>query len=227
MFNFFKKKEEKPIPSTAESKEALRNVLFGNLPAEQWLGDKKGMPWSLFWEAYHQDVNKKDKEAAVKAYKKIVDMPGLETRHYLQAWYFLRKLGVNPPPEIARNVYGMVVDVFLKTGSEVVACYADHRARYINYQGRGIYWEAPDSSLNEKMDALLKAGVGPAQNKAFDENLAPPKEIDAVQISILTPSGIPFGMGTFEGWSKDPMGGPIVLAAGELLNGLVEKALAK
>lgn len=227
MFNFFKKKEEKPVSAPAQSKEALRDLLFGNLPAEKWLGNKKDVPWSLFAQAFEQASVKKDNEAAVKTYKKVVDTPGLETRHYLQAWYFLRKLGVNPLPEIAQNVYGVVVDVFLETGSEVVACYADHHARYINYQGRGVYWDLPNTSLNEKIDALLKASEVPARNKAFDERLPPPTQVNAVQISILTPGGIPYGMGTFEGWSKDPFGGPIVVAAGALLNGLVEKALAK
>ena len=103
MFNFFKKKE-KPQPVT------IRDTLFGDMPISQWPSDPglTAEPWSSFVQA-REHLDKKDQNSAIIVLKKITDMPGLEPRHSLQAWHFLRQLGVNPPPEKAKTVYGVSV----------------------------------------------------------------------------------------------------------------------
>jgi hypothetical protein len=227
MFNLFKKKEEKPVQQQP-IKRTLRDMLLGDLTPAEWLGNREGMPWSLFVEGHDQVMLKGDIKGAIKTYKKIAETPGLESRHYLQAWHFLRKLGTTPPADIARNVYGVVVDVVLESGQETVAAYADHHARYINYTGGGVIWEAPDASLNEKIDTLLRVCEPPArQLKPLDKHPLAPSALNAVQICILTPSGIHHGLGTFEGWSKDAMGGPILVAATDLMKSLVDKNISK
>jgi hypothetical protein len=92
-----------------------------------------------------------------------------------------------------------------------------------------VIWEAPDGSLNDKIDALLSAGESvAAQVPPLESGLPiPPKEVDAVQICILTPGGIRHGIGTFDGWAKSPSGGPIVAAATDLMRSLVDKSSKK
>ena len=84
-------------------------------------------------------------------------MQNLEPRHYLQAWHFLRQLGVNPPDEKAKIVYGVVVEVGMEKGTDIVAAYADYTARYYNFSGAGVIWEG-DHSLDAEIEALIKAG---------------------------------------------------------------------
>ena len=226
MFNFFKKKESKQSP--VDAKNAVRDTLLGDVPIPEWpKGNVEGSPWSLFIEAREHIVKKQNYPAAIEIYKKITQIPGLESRHYLQAWNFLRRLKVNAPPEVDPKVYGVLVDVHLENGTEFVAAYADHRARYFNYTGGGIIWEAPDSSLDNQVDMLLQAC------EVVTRQLPPltleqgrpiaPKSIGAVQICILTPGGIRHGIGTFDGWAKDPTGGPIIAAATSLMKSLVDK----
>ena len=227
MFNLFKKKQPKqaqpqPQPQVLFS---VRDTLMGDLPAGQWpSGNVDGHPWSRFVEARDQ-VIKQNVQEALNILHKITATPGLESRHYLQAWHFLHRLGVNPPAEAARKVYGVVIDVHLENGLELVAAYADHSARYINYSGGGVIWEAPDASLNAQIDALLQAcTVAAAQIPPLDNiHPNPPKDVDAVQICILTPSGIHHGYGTWDGWAKNELGGPIVASATSLMKSMVEK----
>ena len=156
-------------------------------------------------------------------------MPGLESRHYLQAWFFLHRLQVDPPPDESTRVYGVLVDVCLETGTESVVAYADHHARYMNYRGGGFIWEAPDASLNDPVDRLLRAcEIVAAQIPPLEQGIPnPPVQVDAVQICILTPGGIRHGIGTFDGWAKNQTGAPIVAAATDLMKSLVDKSSTK
>ena len=227
MFNLFKKKEPKPAPQPVQ--RTPRDLLLGDLTPNEWLGNgSTEIPWSLFAEAYDQFMVRGDLKSAVKTYKKILETGGLESRHYLQARHFLRKLGTNPSPDIANQVHGMVVDVVIETGVETVAGYADHHARYFHSLGGATIWEAPNDSLNGIIDALLKTGEAPARSlKPLDKHPLAPGSLNQVQICILTPGGLRHGLGTFEGWSKDPMGGPILMAATNLMKALVDLSKSK
>ena len=230
MFNLFKKKD--PKQASADAKNAVRGTLLGDVPIPDWpKGKVEGTPWSLFIEAREHIVKKQNYPEAIKVYKKITEIPGLESRHYLQAWHFLRKLKVNAPPQIEPKVYGVLVDVHLENGTEFVAAYADHTARYFNYTGGGIIWEARDSSLNDKVDTLLQAcEVVTRQLPALALELGRPvvpENVGAVQICILTPGGIRHGLATFEDWARNETGGPIIAAATDLMKSLVDKNRSK
>src|SRR5215208_7107252 len=99
MFNLFKKKEKnQPI--------TIRDTLFGDLPIAEWPREA-GLtmePWVSFLQA-RKYLDQKDKDSAISVLQTITEMHGLEPRHYLQAWHFLRQLGVNPPSDKAKMVY--------------------------------------------------------------------------------------------------------------------------
>lgn len=218
MFSFFKKeKPRKPIE--------IRDTLFGDLPIEEWPRDQNlsSEPWLSFMEA-RKYLDKKDKPSAFKTLQKIADMPGLESRHYLQAWHFLRELGVNPPPEKAKFVYGVVVEVGLQNGADIVAAYTDYTARYLHHSGAGVIWERPDSSLDAEIEALLKAGqsvanvIGP-----WDKERPGAPQGENVRLNMLTPSGLHFGYGAFESLWNEPMGRAILDPATRLMQALTAK----
>lgn len=211
MFNLFKKKED-PKPT-------LRDTLFGDMPMSMWPegGDSTGEPWNLFIEARNQ-LDKKDKNAASATLQKITAMPNLEPRHYLQAWHFLRSLGVNPPADQAKIVYGVVIEVGMEKGADIVAAYTDFNAYYVNFTGAATIWQHPDNSLDAEIDALLKAGQMVAEKIGpWDKARPAPPTNGNVRLNMLTPSGLHFGEGGFNVLSQDPMGKALIDPATALM----------
>lgn len=153
-------------------------------------------------------------------------MPDLESRHYLQAWHFLRSLGFDPPPAEAKKLFGVVVEVAMKEGLDILAAYADQTARYFNYSGAAVIWERPEGSLDTSVDGLLQAGsvlvevIGPLESP---RPASPPPKGHA-RINLLVPSGLHMGQGPYEALARDPLGGPVIAAAVELMNALIGKA---
>ena len=124
----------------------IRETLFGDMPISAWVvpdQSNRGEPWSSFSRA--RDLLESGREQqAVEQLQEITQMDGVESRQVLQAWHFLRQLGVTPPQNVAKLVYGVVVEVGMEEGLDIVAAYADHSARYINYSGAAIIWEHPE-----------------------------------------------------------------------------------
>jgi hypothetical protein len=218
MFNWFKK--EKPQKSIE-----IRDTLFGDLPISEWPSNASLTmePWISFVQV-RGDLDKRERDSAITVLKKITDMQGLESRHYLQAWHFLRQLGVTPPAEKAKIVYGVVVEVAVQGGADLVAAYTDHTARYLHHTGGGVIWEHPDSSLDAEIDALLKAGqaianvIGP-----WEQERPPAPQGGNVRLNMLTPSGLHFGYGAFKSLYEEPMGRSILDPATQLMQGLIAK----
>ena len=217
MFNFFKKKETRPT-------RTIRDTLFGDMPLDEWATDEDAIaePWTSFVKA-RKLLQKGDKSSAAAMLQKITSMPGLESRHYLEAWNALLLLGVKPPADRAKTVYGVVVEVGMKNGADIVAAYADGSARYIHHTGAGTFWERPDSSLDEEINALLKAGQTVAnQIGPWDQPRPAAPTEGNVRLNMLTPSGLHFGYGGFETLAKDPMGKAIIDPATQLMLKLTE-----
>jgi len=214
-------------PNDIVQQPAIRDILFGDLPFSQWPNGSAtsvdGEPWLSFISARNQ-LDSANQESAKQTLRRILEMPDLESRHYLQAWHFLRELGESPTDRDAKRLYGVVVEVALDEGLDIVAAYADHTARYLNYSGAAIVWERPNESLDQTIDSLLAAGrmvaaqIGPGEGP---RPAAPPK--GQVRISMLVPSGLHFGQGPFDALSGDPLGGPVIAAAMQLMQSLITR----
>ena len=222
MFNLFKKKETvRPI--------TVRDTLFGDLPISEWAKDDAttAEPWASFVRA-KKFLEKKDKSSAAAILQQITEMPGLEPQHYLQAWHFLRQLGVNPPADKAKIVYGVVVEVGRKEGADIVAAYANYSARYYHRSGAGVIWEHPNDSLDAKIKALLDAGQAVANRIGpWDKERPGLPEEHNVRLNMLTPSGLHFGYGGFHTLSNEPMGKAIIDPATALMLSLTELGAKK
>ncbi len=209
-----------------QNQQDIRDVLFGDVPIKQWAGEKTPNtqePWLSFQKA-RDLLDSKRTDEATAVFERILAMPGLESRHYLQARHFLRQAGVQPDSSTAKQVLGVVVEVALREGLDIVAAYADGTARYFNYSGAAVIWEAPDDSLQSEIENLLSAGktvvkeIGPWEDP---RPTAPPE--GQVRINMLTPSGLHFGQAPFDILAGDPLGGPVIAAAAELMKKMVEK----
>jgi len=223
MFEFFRK-------HTKTDFEEIQKFLFGDVSLSEWKTvDKKAdmiEPWSSF-EAVRLAVARGDTSGAVNLLRRVAAVPELESRQYLQAWHFLREFGVQPPPDEAKRVRGVVLEICLSAGLDTLAAYSDHTARYINHGGRLIVWEESESEMNSHIDELLRAGqriadaIGPWDK---ERRTAPPK--GHVRINMLTALGLHFGEGPFGVLSADPMGAPVILAGTQLMKALIERAEA-
>lgn len=220
MFNFFKKKSQIGSPE-------IRDVLFGDLPFSCWPPSSPAEspevePWLSFIRA-KQQKDAGNLAEAVRLLQGILSQADLESRHTLQAWHFLRELGIQPTDE-AKQVYGVVVEVALPKGLDILAAYADHTARYFNYSGAAVIWERPDESLDASIDALLHSGQEVASRIGPWEKTRPAApHRGEVRINMLTPSGLHFGQAKQDLLAKDAKGGPVISHAMTLMQQLMAK----
>jgi hypothetical protein len=202
---------------------SILDTLFGDLPLDHWTGDPTAPPWSSF-AAARDALARNDAPAARAKLESVLGTPGLESRHYAQAWHILRKLGVKPPAAEEKRVFGVVLEVSLDQGLDVLAAYEDRTARYFNFSGAGIVWDRPNPSLDAHVDAVLAAArviaprIGP-----WTQPRRPPPPKGHVRLNMLTPAGLCLGEGPLAVLAKDPMGGPLVSAGTRLMQRLVEQ----
>jgi hypothetical protein len=228
-FDMFGKKKPQPPQGGAGNfaPTGIRDTLYGDLPMAQWkAGDSKSdaeFPWSVFAEA-RAHWARGDRDAAVTCWRRITEEPALEPRMALQAWHFLSGCGVLPRAADTKQLLGVVVEVSLIEGLDIVAAYADHSARYYNYSGAAIVWERPDHSLDATIDALFAASahvltqIGPC-----DQERPGPPPLGQARLSFLTPGGIHFGQGGQNTLTTDPLGGPVMKGAFDLMQALIAK----
>ena len=201
----------------------LRELLFGDVPLSRWAGTGNEVPWSWFAEAAGY-IDGGQPDLARAALVRVLDQPGLESRHYLQAWYGLRGIGVQPPPAQARRVYGVVLDVPVAGGTDTLAAYADHGCRYLNHGGGAIVWDQPDPAMDQLVDRLLRAGQTVADQIGPWDGERPPLPAGVARLSLLCPSGLHFGQAPGDALPTDPLAGPTFAAGTELLVALIERS---
>jgi hypothetical protein len=214
-----------PMPGSAapQSEYTIRDTLFGDAPMNKWPADSavKGEPWESLIRARSAAQAGRTTEA-VALWTKIANTPGLESRHTLQAWNFLRTAGVSAPSTRAKELLGVVIEVPMEQGLDLLAAYPERTARYYNYSGAGVVWERPNDSLDAPIENLLKSAsrilqaIGP-----WDKVRPPAPRAGNLRINILSPAGLHFGEGPFGALATDPLAKPTVDAAIALMQQLV------
>lgn len=230
MFSLFGKKDKKEKPQNAIPPVLLviRETLYSNASLEPVISrikedSKTIFPWSNFVEA-NQAMKKNDKAKAINLLKQVVDGNGLDTRIYLQAWHTLVSLGELPPESTRGQIRGAVIENHMDHGLDIVAAYADHSARYWNYSGTGIIWDARDPKIDEVIDILLNVGqeimkrVGIGQRDMLP---IPPK--GNIRIFLMAYDGSCFGEDLYDRLSQDDMGKYAIKMAYGLMMELIEK----
>jgi len=179
-------------------------------------------PWLSFVAARDALAAGRAGESIV-AWTRITQMPDLESRHYLQAWHFLRTHGAPIPPARARQLLGVVLEVPMNGGLDLLAAYPDHRARYYNYSGAGVIWEHPDRSVDAQIDALLAAGQDVVHAiDPFDRPRPAAPPAGHIRINFLSPMGLHFGEGRMQQMLQEPLAKPVIDAGVALMQALIE-----
>src|SRR5436190_17232842 len=91
----------------------LRAFVFGDCALDQWPSsttDAEGEPWRSFVAARDAVANDATDEA-IRIWHGIAMQSDLESRHTLQAWHFLRSVGIDAPENVAKVVLGAVAEV--------------------------------------------------------------------------------------------------------------------
>ena len=117
------------------------------------------------------------------------------------------------------------MDVGFDAGIDTLAGYEDGTARYLNQGGGGIVWETADESIGASIKGLLQAGQAVAERSGPLDGprpAAPPS--GGATIWLLTDGGIHLGSGLFGALAADPLGGPVIAAATELMRLLIERS---
>jgi hypothetical protein len=199
---------------------AMRDTLWGDMSMDKWPPpntDIRFEPWNRFAQArdlLHQGKN----DEAIRVLLAITDLPGLESRHYLQAWYFLRQLKVPVPAGRHDQLYAVVVEASMPKGLDLLVVYQDFHARFYSYAGGGTIWERPDTRLDVPIQTLLNAAQEIAKAIGTAEKPRPPVPPQGqMRFSMLTPGGMAFGQGPEQALLQDITGRVIVMAAANLL----------
>jgi hypothetical protein len=204
----------------------LRSALFGDVPVDNFPPASSAMdlgePWASFVHAKNA-LRAGETAGAISTWRRIADTPGLESRYYAQAWFFLRGQGVTPPAEIANRLLGVVVEVEMGGGAmDLLAAYADHTARYYNYRGAGVVWEHPTPALDGHIDALLNNSQRVVQMTAPREGERPATLASGeARLNFITPGGMHFGQGLLKELSADAAAKPVIDTATALMQKLI------
>jgi hypothetical protein len=152
-------------------------------------------------------------EEAKGLLRSIASIPGMETRIHLWVWSALRELSEQPDSKAGTEVLGVIVEAPMDGGYDTLAAYQDGTARYLNFSGRGIFWDAPDAFINGLCLALLSSTVPVSSRAKPRTSILLPQS--GAQVTLLTRSGI-------YAISDPPR--PVVKAAADLMTELIRQA---
>ena len=207
--------------SPADASDALRPTIFGDAALDVWAAHGAGHPsepWNSFDRA-RQLAQAGHQDEAVTIWQQIAATDGLESRHTLQAWHFLRQAGLPPPADQARLVLGVAAEIPVRKGHDLLAAYRDGTARYLNYSGKALIWEDhSDTRIGAAITGWLAAGQLIADAiGVWDQPSLPALPAGHARLMMLTPGGHRFGQAPVAALSQDPKAGPFLTAATSVL----------
>jgi hypothetical protein len=193
-------------PYSLPASNLIYNLLFCDAPVG--FAPKPGQapaPWQsvLFGEPVDPQ--------AVSA---LASDPSAEGRVRALAYNWLRQHGHAVPP---KQLLGVIVEVPLSGGLDVLAAFSDGAVRYINQTGHVAVFEGVPA-LQPAVGALLKESqaivdqIGP-----WGKDRLPPPGEGKIRLSFLVSDGLYFGEGKMAVMQREPMGAATIQRATELL----------
>ncbi len=180
---------QKPSRPGSEA-DAIRQLLFASQSLREQVSrmhlDGKPGPFHTIADAAAL-VDRGEPQQAIASLRGLLESPDLETRVQLWVWSALRELAQKPEGKLGFEVLGVVLEMPQGGAFDTLAAYVDGSARYLNYSGRAIFWDAPDAAIKRLCQGLVDSTI-PASRSAKPRNsLALPKRGN--QATMLTRSG--------------------------------------
>jgi hypothetical protein len=203
--------------------DALRTLMFGDAASDEWRPrddqPASSEPWLSFAEA-STCAQSGDAEGAARAWRRVTSMEGIEARHVLQAWHFLRGVGIEPSADHSSEVLGVVAEVATENGHDLLAAYRDGSVRYLNVSGKVLVVEpgASDPQTDDAVRHWIGVGQGLARVVGvWDQPELPPLSKGDSRMMMLTPGGHRFGQGPAQALRQDPAAATFFDAATRVL----------
>ena len=154
------------------------------------------------------------------ALRKIADDESNEGRIRALTYNRLRSSGEKVP---SKELLGVIVEVPLQQGLDVLAAFAEGGVRYLNQSGKVAVFEGQGNPVEGLAKELVLASQ-PVVNQIgpWDKKRLPPPKPGNVRMTFLVSDGLYFGEGPFGALQKDPMAGPVLAKATQLLQRTVE-----
>ncbi|GAB4026931.1 hypothetical protein [Spirosoma koreense] len=172
-------------------------------------------------EAYPWDVLLADQPDTDRL-KAVATDTQLETRHKLLAYHRLRQNGFPIPEKI---LLGVIIEVGLSDGLDVLAAFSDGSCRYINHTEKLLVWDTQTPQSRQLVDQLfldslpIVGRIGP-----WNKDRTPFPAHGRIRLSFLVSDGFYFGEGPFDALQKDALAGPVINAGIQLMAYLIEQA---
>lgn len=171
--------------------DPIRQGLFGTQSLAEQIKRLKpegeGSPFHTIAEAYALKKSGSE-EQAISLLRNLLKDPDIETRVRLWVWSGLRELGESPQLERAHEALGVVIEMPSGDGFDTLAAYVDGSARYLNFSGRAIFWDAYEDEIVKDLCRAVIDSTIPDRDKAkLRKTLDLPKWNP--QVTILTRSG--------------------------------------
>jgi len=178
-------------PKLGSEADPIRQGLFAcqpmNVLVQRLKLDGSPGPLQTFADAAAL-ANSGKKEDAKSRLRSILGFPNLETRIQLWVWSALRELGERPDPKSGTEVLGVVVEMPMRGAYDTLAAYQDGSARYLNFSGAAIFWDARDATIKSLCQRLIGSTISESPRAVPRQDIMLPKS--GTQVTLLTRSGM-------------------------------------
>ncbi|MGF6273122.1 hypothetical protein ABIB38_001480 [Massilia sp. UYP11] len=140
---------------------------------------------------------------------------GNEGRIRAIAYHRLRMMGAVIPQ---KELLGVIVEVPLAEGLDVLAAFSEGGVRYLNQSGKVLVIEGGGTPIALRARELISVArpvidkIGP-----WEEQRLPPPTSGNIRITFLVSDGLYFGEGPASSLQNDDMAGPVLSKAVQLL----------
>lgn len=137
----------------------------------------------------------------------------------------LRAMGEETP---AKQLFGVIVEVPLEEGLDVLAAFSGGGVRYLNHSGKILVVEGDGNAVSGLANDLISVSL-PVVEKIgpWEEKRLPPPRVGNIRITFLVSDGLYFGEGPAQGLQNDDMAGPVLAKATQLLQKAVKLGTSK
>lgn len=224
LFSFLRKSSATPQPSSDPSdpyKDSSSNLIYNLLFCDNLnlYKEKTTRPFTYPFNILFSETS------SLTDLQKIIADSNSDPRVKILAY---NRLLANGQKSEKKVLLAVIVEVGLDNGLDVLASFNNGTARYINQTGKILIWETTDETSNELTKKLfLESQQIVAQIGPWDKPRRPHPGKGNVRITFLVSDGLYFGEAPMNTLFNDPLAGPALRTATELMKYLTEKALQK
>lgn len=178
-------------PKLGSDADPIRQGLFASQPLSVLVQRLKldGRPGPFQTIADASEMTKSGKKVEARSLlHSVLALPTLETRVQLWVWSGLRELGELPDEKAGGEVLGAVIEVPMQGGYDTLAAYQDGSARYLNFSGAAIFWDAPDPIIQSLCRGFIASSASAGSQARPREDVSLPRS--GIQVTLLTRAGM-------------------------------------